>query len=156
MNANLLSLLKLLTREELLEVEEWSRNKAHDLDPEVISDRAQQAAYWAEREREGKIKEAHNKKVLKVLKKVLVPGTVLKMNGCKDGTGLREFIRWDEHDNLVCWQIQRSRQWKKTGMGDKGEFIYVETKTNQVTTHMPDKVARVVIDCYSTPIKNLL
>jgi hypothetical protein len=63
------------------------------------------------------------------------------MSGCRDGKGIREFIRWDSNDNLICWQIRLCHQWVKTGMGGCGEYRTVETKTNQVTTHMPDKIS---------------
>jgi hypothetical protein len=138
-------ILESLSREELVEVGEWCAIRAKNLDPVLIAERKKMSEYWDARKRQGEIKEAHDKKVLAALKPLLVPGMRLKMRGCKDGKGYREFIRWDERDNLVCWQLQKN-------FSVRGEI----TRTNQVTTHYPDKVMYVNINGVDTPIKKLL
>jgi hypothetical protein len=51
---------------------------------------------------------------------------------------MREFIRWDDQNNLVCRKI------------DRGE------RTNYVTTHFPDKVTKVFMNKKIFPIRSLL
>ena len=114
-------------------------------DPAVIAQREAAKKWQEEYAQRRKEKQARNEKAKEVLMRYIQPGTMLKMTGCKDGAGLREFIRWDG-DNLVCWQIANRRQWKKTGMGSEGHYVNSYTNTNIVTTHMPDKVREFTID----------
>lgn len=123
-----------------------------DRDPKRIAEEARHKAWQAEVDRKHAELVAYSNRVLATLKKILKPGDTLKMKGCKDGSGIREFIEFDKNDSLVCWQIAIRRQWVKTGMGDKGYFDTTKTKTNCVTTHMPDKVMRV----NGIPIRELL
>jgi hypothetical protein len=109
-------------------------------DPANIAREAAEKKYDAERTRMYVIRETRQDKILKFLKTTLVPGQRLKMSGCKDGKGIREFIKWDENNNLVCWQIAITDQWMKAGFGDMGKYVRREVNTNTVTTHMPDKV----------------
>jgi hypothetical protein len=84
--------------------------------------------------------EARAPKILAWLKDHLQPGMKLKMKGCRDGHGLRQFIRWDRYGNLVCWQINIGRKWTR------GYIKVPEEVGTQVTTHMPDKVVKVWVE----------
>jgi hypothetical protein len=102
---------------------------------------AERDAKW-KREREEA--EAEEKALVAKLQKVIKPGTRLKMKGCKDGHGLREFIEW-EGNNLVCWQISRSVV---------GGCLNV-TRNKIVTTHMPDKVQEIYVDGTALKVKSI-
>ena len=102
--------------------------------------------YWKQQEQKAKEKENACDLAVEALWK-LSPGTLLKMRGCKDGTGLREFIRWDKDGFLVCWQIKLRRVNGARGQAPTFDFY----NTNIVTTHMADKVAGV----YSSDRKTL-
>lgn len=132
-----------LTFAELTKLIVVVQNEIHKKDPRIIAQRKQQEEWDAERERVDAIKEAYSEKVETYLRGVLKPGMKLKMKGCKDGKGIREFIKWDDNDNLVCWQIVLKRQYNQTGRREGGIFSITETKTNQVTTHMADKVQMI-------------
>lgn len=150
MNDAIREATKNFTTAQLADLASWAHIEGRNRDPQVIAERKIQEEFWRKREEEGKVKEEHNAKVYRVLQKLLKPGTKLKMRGCKDGSGIREFIKWDENDNLVCWQIVRRRVFTK------GAVSFTEEKTNQVTTHMPDKVSRIFQDNKDIPIKNFV
>jgi hypothetical protein len=135
------------THDELVSLANWCQSESRQRDPAVIAEQKRQAAFWVERDKLAKEKEAHNEKVEASLRKLLKPGMRLKMKGCKDGRGLREFIRWDG-SNLVCWQILRHRAWDSK--------TWREEKTNQVTTHMPDKVQELYIDGTAMKVRSIL
>jgi len=97
----------------------WKKN------PTYIAQQSQYAAITEKRRQEALDREAHMVLVVGALQGNLEPGMILKMKGCKDGSGIREFIRWQDN-NLVCWQIKRGG-----------------VRTNQVTVHMADKVTQV-------------
>lgn len=104
--------------------------------PENIERDRKMNEYWKQREQEAKEHKKFVDNLIATLKPQLKPGMLLKMRGCKDGTGLREFIRWDG-ENLVCWQIKQIPH-----RGPNGMEIRLEN-ANIVTTHMADKVAGV-------------
>ena len=125
--------------------------------PENIQRQREEEKFWAKyrekrAEKDNALNLAHQS-----LKRVLIPGTRLKMRGCKDGQGLREFIRWDGQ-NLVCWQIIVRRRWRYIGMGNVGEYVIGYENTNTVTTHMPDKVSGVYdsVSKQLVPMKKIL
>ena len=132
--------VKALTDDQLCALQASIQVELNDRDPHIIAQRKQMQDYWTERERKGKLQELYINHLLRGLKPILKPGMRLKMTGCKDGKGIREFIKFDENDNLVCWQIKVGRR--------AGGFGYVdfEENTYQVTTHMPDKVSWVLVD----------
>lgn len=104
--------------------------------PETIERDRRMNAFWAEQKRKNEEKEKARELSYQTLKRVLAPGMLLKMKGCKDGKGLREFIRWDG-ENLVCWQIVVRRSWVN------GAGAMQRVNTNIVTTHMADKVSAI-------------
>jgi hypothetical protein len=128
---------------------------AGETDPVRIAQQNEYAARRAELYRQDQIKKDNVSRIANYLKNELKlkEGTVLKMRGCKDGFGLREFIRWDEHGNLVCWQLLSNRN-----RLNKHHQLFSPNydRSNQVTTHMPDKVSGIVIDGVLTPIKSLI
>lgn len=107
--------------------------------PENIERDRRMNAFFAEQKRKNEEKEKNRDLFYQSLKRVLAPGMLIKMKGCKDGQGLREFIRWDG-EYLVCWQIKMQRQ--RQG-GGRGNYITQQINTNVVTTHMADKVSGV-------------
>jgi len=121
-------------------------------DPRIIAQRKQMAAIQAEDEKENQLHEEKMERIVRYLKAVVKPGMRLKMKGCKDGKGLREFIKWGENDNLVCWQIFVSRRWSPSS----NKFSHSETNTNAVTTHMADKVQMVQLHDQLIPISKLI
>ena len=144
--------LRNLAHDELKQLADWCNSEARKKDPVYLAEQAQQAKWEAERQAKYAAEAAHLNRVAKALKALLKPGMMLKMKGCKDGLGLREFIRWDENENLVCWQLRREKEYRPNS---KSAF-WVQERTNQVTTHMPDKVTRVFIDGTGLLIKSIL
>jgi hypothetical protein len=144
------SFVKNLSYEELKELLSVVNNELSAKNPDTIEANRRMAEYYAERKRMEAIRVKHTKQVVPALKKVLVAGTRLKMNGCKDGAGIREFIRWHD-DTLVCWQISRRTIINRARLAET-----IERNTNVVTTHMPDKVARVWMGGREWTIKQLL
>ena len=143
--------LRNLAHDELKQLADWCNSEARKKDPVYLAEQAQQAKWEAERQAKYAAEAAHLNRVAKALKALLKPGMMLKMKGCKDGLGLREFIRWED-DNLVCWQLSRRREWNP----NTKLFTYKEERTNQVTTHMADKVSRVFINGTGLLIKSIL
>lgn len=152
---HILDILRIASRDELHEIQSWIATELNNRDPSVIAERKRIEDFEAARKLLETLTTVRSLKILTALERALKPGMRLKMNGCKDGLGLREFIKWDK-GNIVCWQIRRTRKWNQTGRRENGIFTYVEEKTNQVTTHMANKVARVYIDEYPMTIKELL
>lgn len=136
--------------DELLALAEWCRSESVNRDPAVIAQNKLAKDRWTKYQAEQDRKDAENRALVVKLKKFLKPGMKLKMKGCKDGLGLREFIRWDERDNLVCWQIQVLRQRVANG------YSRSEERTNQVTTHMADKVQRIYVNGTGLQVKSIL
>jgi len=142
--------LREFAHDELITLANWCQSEAVKRDPARIAEQKAMAVWREKRDREAEAKDLHYQKVLTALIKLLKPGMMLKMKGCKDGVGIREFIRWDDNDNLVCWQILRRRSWNgKVAVYDQG-------RTNQVTTHMADKVSRVYVDGTGLEIKSII
>ena len=133
-----------LSEDKLREIANWCIN--------IASDKAWKAEL-GEIERLMSIRKASEKKkadqtasLVSKLKKVLKPGMWIKMKGCKDGLGLREFIQWTDHDDLLCWQLYRSSSVK----GD------IFSRTSYTTVHMPDKVTGIYVDGRAMKIKSFL
>jgi hypothetical protein len=148
--------IKSLPYEELQLLSALVNGELHQKNPETIAENKRLGEYFTEQMRKEAAQEILCKKVIAALKNILKPGMRLKMIGCKDGRGIREFIRWDD-DNLVCWQLRCYRQWHRKSIDpEDGEYRDMETKTNQVTTHMPDKVSWVMIDGKQVPVRKLL
>lgn len=143
-------LLEQLSFSELQKILRIASDLAHAKNPETIEYNKKMIAIRAERDRTAAVENARNAAILEKLRLALKPGMRLKMKGCKDRVGFREFIKFDENDNLVCWQILRRRTWN-----DK-VAVYDVARSNQVTTHMPNKVSWVLIDNVQVPIKNLI
>jgi len=101
--------LREFAHDELITLANWCQSEAVKRDPARIAEQKAMAVWREKRDREAEAKDLHYQKVLTALIKLLKPGMMLKMKGCKDGVGIREFIRWDDNDNLVCWQILRRR-----------------------------------------------
>lgn len=146
--------IKSLSFEELKELSAVVNGELYLKNPENIAQREREDKFYAAQRAKNAEKKRINDHMCKELKKILVPGMRLRMKGCKDGAGLREFIRWD-NDHLVCWKIFVRRQWVKTGMGDAGHYDTFKTKTNFVTTHMPDKVMMVFTPTGDIPASQL-
>jgi hypothetical protein len=141
--------MRLLTAEQLRDLAKWCDSRATDLEWEKhCKEVTERDAQW-KREREEA--EAAEKALVAKLSAVIKPGTRLKMKGCKDRLGLREFIRWDG-SNLVCWQIRRQLIYSRDFKTQKVE----EFNTNQVTTHMPDKVQEIYVDGTALKVKSIL
>jgi len=142
--------LDYLTLKTILPVVETELDRKN---PETIERDRKMNDYWAARKKEQEYRDNALDLAYQSLKRVLIPGTRLKMRGCKDGQGLREFIRWDGQ-NLVCWQIKYRRSWDRVAKRWDEEFV----NTNIVTTHMPDKVSGVYgrISGQLVPMKNIL
>lgn len=132
--------IKALSVDQLKELATVVNNELHAKNPENIARQKQEQKWAVERMIKNTIKRTVNERMRDNLKKILVPGTRLKMKGCKDGHGLREFIKWDENGNLVCWQIVRRRRFVGR---PSGGILTDNEATNVVTTHMPDKVSKV-------------
>lgn len=143
-------LLEELSFTELQKVLRIASDLAHAKNPETIEYNKKMIAIRAERDRNAAVENARNDAILEKLRLVLKPGMRLKMKGCKDGVGLREFIEFGKNNHLVCWQLLRRRTWN-------GKVaVYDVARSNQVTTHMPNKVSWVLIDNVQVPIKNLI
>ncbi len=155
MNPAIISLTKDFTTRQFSELASWAHSEGRKRDPEVIAESARLEAIWKERDAAAKVKEKEVNRITKILKALLKPGMRLKMKGCKDGQGIREFIEWDENDNLVCWQLRQTRRLKNGMAPQLGYTVNIE-KTNQVTTHMPDKVTRILVDGKAQPIKSFI
>lgn len=125
---------------EVVELINWLKAYSDRVDPVKIAEAARMdfnQRQWVEKRR---LAETLNDALVAKLKRVITPGMRLKMKGCKDGNGIREFIRW-EKDNLVCWQLKNTYEFDhSTGKTEK-----IWKNTNQVTTHMADKVAKLYI-----------
>ena len=139
--------------DELQALAEWCRSEAVKRDPVRLKEQEEAAKRIAAYRQEQAEKADKLNRIVAGLKTFLKPGMKLKMRGCKDGSGIREFIKWDG-DYLVCWQISRQRRYIQEGMG--GRWVTEETKTNQVTTHMADKVARIFVDGTGLQVKSIL
>ena len=138
MNPTLASILANLSYEELLAVNEHLSALLYAKNPEILAENKRRAEIEAERQAEEAKRDAYEKKVITALSQQLKPGTMLKMKGCRDRSGIREFTHWGEDGTLICWQIKKG------------------VRSNQVTTHMPDKVVSVLIDGKAVPIRKLL
>jgi hypothetical protein len=130
-----------LTEDQLRNLANWCTTRANKL----VFDRAhaEQLKRDAEWKREQEVEEAKQEGIVAKLKSILKPGMRLKMKGCKDRKGIREFIRWDVCNNLVCWQICQRMSY----IG--GDYRYPrreEWNSNIVTTHMPNKVQEIYVD----------
>lgn len=126
--------LEMLNQDQLFELSSWCNNRARELEFERM--RAEQIEREAKWKLQWEEEKAQTAALVSKLKKFIEPGTRLKMKGCRDRSGVREFIRWDGN-NLVCWQIL------------SGE------RTDCVTTHMPDKVTKVFKDGKIYPVRSL-
>ncbi len=142
--------LKNATTEELRELAQWCLTEADNRDPVKIALRAEQKAVWDKYYKDQEAKANHRNVMEDALRKLLKPGMRLKMKGCKDGYGVREFIRWDGK-NIVCWQIEKHA----LGYVNK-RWEYDWQRGNTVTTHMADKVQGIFVDEKVVPIKNFL
>ncbi len=115
--------------------------------PETIERDRKMNEYWKQREQEAKEHEKLVANLISTLKPLLKPGVWLKMRGCKDGLGVREFVRWDGK-NIVCWQIEKHA----LGYVNK-RWEYEWRRGNIVTTHMADKVAGIYSGDHKTLVK---
>jgi hypothetical protein len=151
LNIKLLDQLRDLAHDELLNLANWCQSEATKKDPVKLAYEKQlqesMTKYQAEQDR----KNAEEQALVVKLKAFIKPVMRLKMKGCKDGAGLREFIRWDGN-NLVCWQIKRIRR----GWSSAGTSKVEEINTNFVTTHMADKVQRIFVDGTGLQVKSIL
>ena len=152
---HILQTLEQLSFAELTALEPQFQAIKNKKDPVLIAKNAERERFWKECAERGKAKAKHCGTVRIALAKLLKPGMLLKMKGCKDGRGLREFIKWDNNDNLVCWQISH-RVWSEVIGGGKVVRRETTEKTNQVTTHMADKVSWVLIDNVQVPVNKLI
>ena len=154
------SFLKNLSFNELTDLLREAEQVAREKNPTNIALAKRQEAMLAARQLDDELREVKMKRIISRLKSFLKPGMKLKMKGCKDGKGLREFIKWDDNDNLVCWQITLKRQYNQTGRREGGVFSITETetKTHQVTTHMANKVQMIqfVAGGQLVPLKKLI
>lgn len=150
MNDAIKELTKDYTTLQLRQLADWAGMESRERDPVRIAER--QAAYIAASTSKAlqDRKDAENRTLVVKLKAFLKPGMKLKMKGCKDGSGIRQFIEWNKSDSLVCWQIKLQRQRIANG------YFRSEERTNQVTTHMPDKVTQIFVDGRPVPIKNFI
>lgn len=137
------------TYAELLDLAVWCQSAANRKDPVRLREEAAHEAWLEDRRKAQEEKQAEDDRILIALKTTLKPGMKLKMKGCKDGSGIREFIRFDG-GNLVCWQIKVQRQRIANG------YYRSEERTNQVTTHMADKVQEIYVDGTGLKIKSIL
>lgn len=144
--------LRDVTHDKLLELANWCQSEATKRDPVKIAFEKALSESFSKYQAEQDQKEAEEARLVAELKKILKTGVRLKMKGCKDRCGLREFIRWNG-DNLVCWQIIRKQRYVG---GDSKNVVTEEFNTNQVTTHMADKVQEIYIDGTSLKIKSIL
>ena len=131
-----------LSFEELVTLHSLVASEMHRKNPDTIADNQRMGKYFAACEVRAAKQESYCQRVVAALRN-LQPGTLIKMRGCRDGKGLREFIRWDSDDSLVCWQIIRSPH-------------RADIKSNQVTTHMPDKVSWIMLNGKEIPIGKLV
>jgi len=152
LNIKLLDQLRDLAHDELLNLAKWCQSEATKKDPVKLAYEKAMAESMAKYQAEQNRKDAEERALVVRLKAFIKPGMKLKMQGCKDGMGLREFISWDTNDNLVCWQLQRVRR-----LDANYRLIgWEETKTNQVTTHMANKVQRIFVDGTALQVKSIL
>jgi asparagine synthetase B (glutamine-hydrolysing) len=129
--------IKSLSFEELKELAAVVNNELYLKNPENIAQREREDKFYAAQRAKDAEKKRINELMHARLKKILTPGMRLKLKGCKDGAGLREFIRWDG-EHLVCWKIRRRHI-----IGADRKAMVKDENTNIVTTHMPDKVVKV-------------
>ena len=149
---NITNQLRDFAHDELVALANWCQSEATARDPRRLAEIAAHEKWLENRRMEEEAYELKLNRLVTGLKTFLKPGMKLKMRGCKDGTGLREFISWDTSNNLVCWQLQRVRR-----LDANYRLIgWEETKTNQVTTHMPDKVARIFVDGTGLQVKSII
>lgn len=146
---NITDQLRDVTHDKLLELTNWCQSEATKRDPVKIAFEKALAESMVKYQAEQDQREDEDRALVVKLKRLLKPGMKLKMRGCKDGLGLREFIKW-ENDHLMCWQIIRGRR------GVPGHIVTFENKTNQVTTHMPNKVQEIYVDGTGIKIKSIL
>lgn len=140
------------THDKLLVLADWCRSEATKRDPSRLKELAD-LAKWQEQRRLKLIEEENNaNRLVASLKAFLKPGMKLKMRGCKDGTGIREFIKWDGN-SLVCWQIIRRRSFVA---GNPRAPRVEEFNTNQVTTHMANKVQEIYVNGTGLCVKSIL
>lgn len=138
------------THDKLLVLADWCQSEATKRDPVKIAYEKKMAESLAKYQAEVDRESAEERALIVKLKKFIKPGMKLKMRGCKDGTGIREFISWDTNDNLVCWQISLQRQRIANG------YYRSEERTNQVTTHMANKVQQIFVDGTGLCVKSIL
>lgn len=108
--------------------------------------RKQAEAAEAKRRAQAAPKAAKEAAKLRWLLDNLKEGNILKMVGCRDGHGYREFIRWTPNNNLVCWQMEAERS--------RGNYkVFVPASRGiLVTTHMADKVSKIQLNGKFVPI----
>jgi hypothetical protein len=142
---DIIQALEQLTYSQMVSLEaHWKRIK-DSKDPVNVAYAKQREKLMAEHQKKTDLRNESLERIVFCLKPILKPGMRLKMKGCKDGKGLREFIKWDENDNLVCWQIIVARKRIINGAGVVGQVCIAEEKTNIVTTHMPDKIQMIQV-----------
>jgi hypothetical protein len=126
-----------LTYEDVDTLAAWcDRARQHGGERSVASDLKRNAERKKSEERSKRrhqLEASRAPKIVAWLKINLKPGMKLQMKGCRDGHGIREFIRW-HNGNLVCWQV------------------FEERAQQQVTTHMPDKVVKVWTEPCRVPV----
>ena len=149
--ANITDQLNNFSHVELLTLADWCKAESSRRDPVKIALDKQLAESFAKYQAEQDRKNAEERAWVVKLKAFIKPGMKLKMMGCKDGLGLREFIKW-ENDQLVCWQIKRVRR----GWQSAGTSVVEEINTNFVTTHMANKVSRIFVDGTGIQVKNII
>jgi len=147
---NITDQLRDFAHDELLILAKWCQSEATKKDPVKLAYEKQMQESMAKYQAEQDRKNAENRVLIVKLKRFLKPGMTLKMRGCKDGQGIREFISWDTNDNLVCWQIKVVRQRVANG------YSRSEERTNQVTTHMANKVSRIFVNGTALQVKSIL
>lgn len=147
---NITNQLRDFAHDELLTLAKWCQSEATKKDPVKLAYEKALAESMVKYQAEQDRKNAEERALVVKLKRFLKPGMKLKMRGCKDGLGLREFIKWDQNDNLVCWQLQVTRQRVANG------YSRFEERTNQVTTHMANKVSRIFVDGTGIQVKSIL
>lgn len=140
------------THDKLLSLANWCQSEARLRDPVYLAEEARLDEFYKKQKEKAEVAAVRSDRIVVALKKLLKPGARIKMKGCKDRTGLREFIRW-EGDNLVCWQILRRVRYVG---GNCNNRVVEESHTNQVTTHVADKVQEIYVNGTGLKIKSIL
>lgn len=130
------SFLQSLSYSELCALVKSARRERDNKNPELIALRELQAKHDRERDMKEVKLEQERKAAEERLRAIVRPGDFLRVRGCRDGQGVREFIGWDNENRLVCWKIEFRKDWKtRTAQ---------HTRTNFTTTHYADKVVCVI------------